>query len=83
MPVKLSKNINPKTIPVQSMKDGQLAEIVESSSLEYIGKIVMRYKSILISVGEPYEQSWTAILDSLTATMKVRILESGEQITIV
>ena len=82
MPVKLSKNINPDAIPVQSMRDGQLAEIVESSSPEYIGKVVMRYDNILISVGEPVGQSWTTILKSPTATMKVRILKSEEQITV-
>ena len=83
MPVTLSKKINPNIIPVKSMKDGQLAEIINCRECNYKGRIVMRYKDILISVGENSEESWPNILTCLTTTMTVRILQSGEQLTIV
>jgi len=72
-----------KFLCVRDLKDGQLAEIVEG---DYKGKVVQRVGDALISIGEGYGDSWSTIfrekVDIGSIMFKVRILESGEIITV-
>jgi hypothetical protein len=76
------KNTN-KVIEASEMKDGQIGVIHEHAA-SYVGRIVQRYKNILIVIGEDSGYSFTSLLGSSAAgSVKIRLLEAGDTIEIV
>jgi len=68
--------------PVYNMKDGQIAEIVQWSYGEAIGKIVQRYGKILIVLGGEKGKAFTTVLDEIRENCRVRILPGGTTLEI-
>jgi len=70
-------------VGVLSMKDGDIAVITKWSYKEPIGRVVKRYKDILISLGLPERQSWDRVLNvSVDEGLRVRILPKGTTLII-
>jgi hypothetical protein len=77
------KNTN-KVIKASEMKDGQIGVIHEHNCPDYLGRIVQRYKNILIVIGESSGHAFTSLLGSSAAEgVKIRLLEAGDTIEIV
>ena len=72
-------------IPVQNMKDGELAEIISWGSYteERKGIVIQRVEGKLIRIGKPVGKSWSAILNSNQTGCRVRLLKAGETIRLV
>ena len=82
MAVQLTNNIT-KNVPVGLMNDGDIAIITHSEYPQHIGKVVTRYGIHLITVGQPVGKSWANHFPTRSSSMQVRILQPGEQLTIV
>ena len=82
MPVILSIKAKSNSIPVQNMRDGQLAEITENYDNSCVGKIVVRFGQTLYILGRTSAHRWIRPFTNKEMTMKVRILQAGEQLTI-
>lgn len=86
MGTKLHKEKSERSIPVRKMKDGEIGVIVEWSILEYLGRIVQRYKNHLLTVGGDPGSGWGEIFDKNGigdfSNCRVRILQPGELIEI-
>lgn len=63
-------------VPLTSMEDGDVAEVVEWHHPEYIGSIIQRYKDIIIFIGKPSGNSYPTLFESgeFLKKCKVRIL---------
>ena len=73
-----------KVIKASEMKDGQIGVIHEHSCPDYFGRIVQRYKEVLITIGESSGHAFPSILGSSAAeNVKIRLLEAGDTIEIV
>lgn len=72
-------------IPVQDMKDGELAVVTTWGPYteERRGLVVQRVEKMLLRIGKPVGKSWTGILDSYQTECRVRLLEVGETIELV
>ena len=78
--VKLNKKKKEKTVVrMKDLKDGQIAVVVDKSYPSYVGRIVQRYKTYGVPIGEKWGVGWTGI-DNVT--LEVRILRDGERLTI-
>ena len=82
MSVQLTNNTT-KNVPVGLMNDGDIAIITNCGNREYIGSIVTRYGDSLVALGQPIGKSWINYFPTRSSSMQVRILESGEQLTII
>lgn len=86
MGVKLHKIDPPKGVPVGTMRDGDIAEIVAWPREEYLGQIVQKYHEFLVAVGMEYGHGWGkfsfATEKHQTSDFRVRILEPGEVLEI-
>lgn len=82
MSVQLTNNTT-KNVPVGLMNDGDIAIITLSMYPEQIGTIVTRYDCHLVALGQSVGKSWMNHFPTRNSTMKVRILQPGEQLTIV
>lgn len=86
MSVRLVENPVNKLIPVQSMKDGDIAVITCWDSSVYIGRVVQRYYNNLICVGSNSRNGWSDIFSSPVEKpsnqCRVRLLEKGETLII-
>lgn len=83
MSVKLSKSTR-NIIPVLTMQDGELAQIVDWSFPLYIGRVVQRCGEHLITIGEGHGSSWPSLFvrGYLDPNHKVQILKAGEIIVV-
>lgn len=83
MSVKLTCQKYPNSIFAEEMQDGFIGEITHSTYPDYIGRIVMRNGSNLVTIGETLGKSWSNFfLSRTTGMIKVRLLQRGEQLTI-
>lgn len=73
-----------KVVPLTSMKDGDVAEIVEWHHPECIGSIIQRYEDIIIFIGKPSGNSYPTLFKSgeFLKKCKVRILSPRSLITL-
>jgi len=80
------KNEPVSDIPVCEMQDGWVAVITswESHTNIYVGRIVQRYKNILVTLGKESGESWTDILNDPDAhpDCRVRILPKGTELVL-
>ena len=84
MGVKLRKEEQRPGICMHAMRDGDIGEIVDWPIPSYIGRIVQRYKSHLLTVGRPSEEGWGDIYNlPYSNKRRVRILEPGEVLEVV
>lgn len=78
--LKSTKNI----IKASEMKDGQIGVIHEHLCADYVGRIVQRYREVLITIGESSGSSFPSLLGSSAAEIvEIRLLEVGDIIEIV
>lgn len=78
--VKLNKKKKEKNVvQMQNLKDGQIAVVVDKLYPSYVGRIVQRFKTYGVPIGEKCGVGWTGIDD---VTLEVRILREGERLTI-
>lgn len=65
-----------KVVPLTSMKDGDVAEIVEWHQPRCIGDVIQRYEDTIIFIGKPSGDSYTSLFESgvYLKKCKVRIL---------
>lgn len=65
------------------MEDGEIAIITAwpSTSINYNGRVVQRYKDKLITLGAQSGESWSS-MDTLGPLCRVRTLEPGEKLVI-
>lgn len=82
MPAQLSETSIPVGIQAGELRDGEIAVILSSPHRHHIGKIVMRYKEDLISIGEDCGKAWSQFFPTSSSEIRVRVLERGEQIVI-
>lgn len=82
MAVQLTNNTT-KNVPVGLMNDGDIAIIIHSACPQHIGKVVTRYDNHLVALGQPVYENWANYFPTRSSTMKVRILQPGEQLTII
>lgn len=76
-------NENDDSICVDDMEDGQIGVIVAWVHREYIGRIVQRHSSSLISIGCVSGQAFSCFFNaSKGESSRVRILQPGEKIEI-
>lgn len=76
-------NNNNDSIPVFDMKDGQIGIVTEwGNNNDIVGRIIQRYNDILISLGKLSGSSFPYALKTYDDTLRVRILQKGEQIEI-
>lgn len=71
------KEEKPNTIQAYDLEDGQIAIITEWDGDYYLGRIVQRYKDILIVLGKDSGKSFTTALIKPNENLRVRVLESG------
>lgn len=80
MSVKLIKG-NTKNISMQDLSDGQIGEVIDSSS--YTGTIVQCVEGYgYISIGEKSGKGWSCRSREAAPTLRIRILEEGESLII-
>ena len=79
--IELVKKDRPKGIWVDNMKDGDIGVIVAWPYSSYLGRIVQRYESGLITIGIPGRNSW--VCSTLPDDCRVRLLEKGEMLVVV
>ena len=84
MAIKVVSEMN--SIKVKDMKDGDIGVITNwGHEPEYVGKVVQRYYSTLITVGAPGGQSWSdfyAHTDNISDNLTVTILRPGTMLEI-
>ena len=73
-----------KTIPASQMNDGDIGVITSWNALDYIGRIVQRYRDLLITVGSPSGNGWERYFRSndTKPRCRVRLLEKGETLVV-
>ena len=76
--VRLDDEQNRRVIPMSSLKDGQLAVIIDERH-GYTGRIVQRYGDDGITIGMPQGNEWYNI-DRVS--LLVRVLGEGETLVI-
>jgi hypothetical protein len=76
--VKLGEETQVKTIRMSQLMDGQIAIVVDDFN-DYKGRVVQRYGNNALALGLPSGNGWTDIQNN---TLKVRLLEDGETLTI-
>ncbi len=82
MKVRLVEN-GTGTIPVSSMKDGEIAVIRSwKHDTAYNGKIVQRFRDILVSIGQPEGNSWSGLFREPMHDCRVELLKSGATIVL-
>jgi len=82
MSIKHNKPSIPQGVSIDDMKDGQLAEVINSINTDVIGEVVQRYGSnVLIVIGKDSGKGYTSIF-RCGSGMRVRILDINEKITI-
>ena len=81
MSVRLIKKSDDGTICANSMKNGQLAEIVKWPNGMYVGETIQRCGSRLDMIGRDIVLS--VALDSRDDDRRVRLLEPGELIEVI
>lgn len=78
--VKLNKKKKEKqVVEMNALKDGQIAVVIDKRYPSYCGKIVQRYRTYAVPIGQNSGNGWTGV-DGVT--LKVRILRDGERLTI-
>jgi len=77
--LKLKEELLPATLMAKDLEDGQLAVIVEDFS-NYKGRIIQKYEGNIVSIGMTSGNGWYD--GAATVTLKVRILEDGELLTV-
>lgn len=82
MSVTLATNLNPG-VSALTMKDGDIAVILSGFHEEHIGTIVTRYDDHLVALGQITGKSWRVFFSSKNTSLMVRILQPGEQLTII
>ena len=82
MPVQLTSKIS-SSILADEMEDGDIAVITKSILPLSLNRVVMRWGDCLIVIGQPSSQSWPHFFAAGRTEMQVRILQPGEQLTIV
>ena len=81
--LKLKQEKNPGVCNANDMKDGDVAVIVGWTNVSFIGCIVQRYGSALITLGAPHGSGWSGFFSTGPAEgCLVRILESGETLIV-
>lgn len=71
----------PQVVPLGTMKDGDIAEIVEwnpDCSTIGPGDLITRYKDIIIPIGKPSGLSYTSILKTERAEKNKVVILKGE-----
>jgi hypothetical protein len=78
MPIKLLEETNGDA-NIAEMEDGDIAIITKwDNPHDHCGEIVQRYKDDLISLGEPWGQSWSPFFThTIPIACRVRILPKG------
>lgn len=68
------------TVSPSSLKDGQLATITNGGSYgySYVGRVVQKVGTTLISVGKGAAGRWSSIDKATLKGVKVRALKAGE-----
>lgn len=77
--VKLNEITSKVQLLMRDLKDGQIAIVVDDNYPEYKGLIVQRHKDYGVSIGKGSGFGWAVINSN---TLKVRLLEDGETLTI-
>lgn len=75
------------TIPVKDLKDGQLAVITawgNGKSSPYTGRIIQRFKDVLITIGMGSDEAWENLLTNHKSCLdcRVRVLKVGDGIMV-
>ena len=76
--IKLSVKQNQKTIPMSSLIDGQMAEVIDHQHT-YTGVIVQRHGDDAVAIGLSKGSRWSGINN---VNLLVRVLEEGETLII-
>jgi hypothetical protein len=81
-------NVGNENVPINSMKDGDIAEIISwdtvANSLNR-GDIIIRYDTVIIPLGKPSGASYPNLLSVSAEALekvRVRILKKGELIQV-
>lgn len=68
---------------VNDMKDGDIGIITEWSISGYTGRVIQRYKDILITLGKNSGQAFTSVINSdISYKCMVRVLPKGTKLEI-
>jgi hypothetical protein len=76
--IKLGEETQVKTIRMSQLMDGQIAVVIADFN-DYKGRVVQRYGNDAVALGLQSGNGWTDIQNN---TLKVRLLEEGETLTI-
>jgi hypothetical protein len=79
MSVNLTIGDYANVVRMNELKDGQIAIVVDERYPQYKGYIVQRYGRHAVVLGSENGQGWGSIEN---VTLKVRILQSGEKLTV-
>lgn len=82
--VKINRKSKDRIVHIRDMEDGQIGEIVKWGSIDhYIGRIVQRYRDILVTIGENSDHSFDVAINRGGENLMVRLLEPGEELRII
>jgi len=77
------ENCSDNSIPVYDMRDGEIGVItVWNNDNIYIGRVVQRFQTTLITLGANGGNSFPSVFNSKSETLRVRILPAGTKLVV-
>jgi len=78
--LKLKEELVSAETLAKDLRDGQLAVVIDDEYGSYKGRIIQKFGDDLVTIGMPTGNGWRG--GANVNTLKVRILEDGELLTV-